>query len=86
LSLIGAAMCSTGCRIASWPHFPSSSISALSLDLSLCRQRLRIDRVRYSTITLCRSGDFADTKRMVGRGTAWQVASASAMSFFWRFT
>ncbi|MNY41728.1 hypothetical protein D3C86_1765650 [compost metagenome] len=50
------------------------------------RWRIRIDRVRCSTITLCCSGDFTGTKRIVGRVTASQIASASAMSFFWRFT
>lgn len=36
--------------------------------------------------TLCCSGDFTGTKRIVGRVTASQIAAASAMSFFWRFT
>lgn len=50
------------------------------------RCRIRIDRVRCSTITLCCAGDFTGTNRMVGRVAASQIASASAMSFFWRFT
>jgi hypothetical protein len=35
---------------------------------------------------LCCSQVFVSTKRMVGRATASQIASASAMSFFCRFT
>ncbi|MND65930.1 hypothetical protein D3C80_573150 [compost metagenome] len=63
--------------------------SAMWLRIALeiwMRWRIRIDRVRCSTITLCCSGDFTGTKRIVGRVTASQIASASAMSFFWRFT
>ncbi|MNE05340.1 hypothetical protein D3C80_978980 [compost metagenome] len=63
--------------------------SAMWLRIALeiwMRCRIRIDRVRCNTITLCCSGDFTGTKRMVGRVTASQIASASAMSFFWRFT
>ncbi|MER9331202.1 hypothetical protein NKJ26_20205 [Mesorhizobium sp. M0152] len=37
---------------------------------------------RDSIITLCCSGDFTGTKRMVGRVTASQIASTSAASFF----
>lgn len=53
---------------------------------SCVRCRVRSSRVRCNTITLCCSGDFTGTKRMVGRVTASQIASASAMSFFCRFT
>ncbi|MNI53917.1 hypothetical protein D3C73_1087770 [compost metagenome] len=63
--------------------------SAMWLRIALAiwmRCRIRIDWVRRNTITLCCSGDFTGTKRMVGRVTASQIASASAMSFFWRFT
>ncbi len=37
-------------------------------------------------MTDCCSGDFTGTNRIVGRVTASQIASTSAMSFFWRFT
>ena len=43
-------------------------------------------RVRCNSIMLCCSGPFTATKRMVGRVTVSQIASASAASFFPRFT
>jgi hypothetical protein len=52
---------------------------------SWVRWRLSINRTRCSIITLCCSGVFTGTKRMVGRVTASQMASASAASFFCRF-
>jgi hypothetical protein len=50
------------------------------------RCRVSISRVRCTTNTPCCSGDFAPTKRIVGRVTASQIASASDASFFERFT
>src|SRR3546814_5608642 len=35
---------------------------------------------------LCCSADFGSTKRISGRWAATTIASASAASFFWRFT
>nr|WP_018061647.1 hypothetical protein [Caulobacter sp. UNC279MFTsu5.1] len=52
---------------------------------SWVRWCVRTRRVRRSTITPCCSGDFTGTNRIVGRVTASQMASASAMSIFWRF-
>ena len=52
---------------------------------SWVRWRLSINRTRCNIITLCCSGVFTGTKRMVGRVTASQMASASAASFFCRF-
>ena len=53
---------------------------------SCVRWRLSISRTRCSIMTLCCSGVFTATKRMVGRVTASQIASASAASFLPRFT
>jgi hypothetical protein len=50
------------------------------------RWRVKIERVRCATMMLCCSGDFIATKRMLGRVTASQIASASAASFFCRLT
>jgi hypothetical protein len=43
-------------------------------------------RVRWSDKAACCSADFTATKRMVGRVTASQIASASTASFLPRFT
>jgi hypothetical protein len=53
---------------------------------SRVRWRISSRRVLCNTITLCCSAVFTATKRMVGRLTASQIASASAASFFWRLT
>jgi Tripartite tricarboxylate transporter TctA family len=53
---------------------------------SRVRWRISSRRVRCNTITLCCSAVFTATKRLVGRPTASQIASASAASFFWRLT
>jgi hypothetical protein len=48
--------------------------------------RMNRCRVRCSIRQACWSGVFTGTKRMLGRCTASQIASASAASFFWRLT
>ena len=53
---------------------------------SWVRWRLSINLTRCSIITLCCSVVLMGTKRIVGRATASQIASASAASFFPRFT
>jgi hypothetical protein len=53
---------------------------------SWMRGRISIKRVRCSTRMLCCSGVFTSTNRIVGRVTASQIASESAVSFFCRFT
>ncbi|SUJ13143.1 Uncharacterised protein [Sphingomonas paucimobilis] len=50
------------------------------------RWRFRIRRTRCSIIAPCCSGDLMLTKRIVGRVTASQIASASAASFLPRLT
>jgi len=65
---------------------PSSAMCARSALTSMVRWRTRISRVRCTINTLCRSALFTATKRMVGRVTASQIASASAASFLFRFT
>ena len=50
------------------------------------RCRISRSRVRCSINWLCCSADLTCTKRMVGRRTASQIASASAASFLLRFT
>ena len=51
-----------------------------------CRFRIKSSRTRCSIRTLCCSSLFTGTKRIVGRATASQIASASVASFFCRFT
>jgi hypothetical protein len=53
---------------------------------SWVRWRLSMSRTRCNIMTLCCSGVFIATKRMVGRVTASQIASAPAASFLPRFT
>jgi hypothetical protein len=53
---------------------------------SWVRYRLSISLTRCSFMTLCCSGDFTATKRMVGRVIASQIVSASAASFLLRLT
>ena len=50
------------------------------------RWRTRRSRVWNSIALACCSSPFTATKRMVGRCAASQIASASAASFFCRFT
>src|SRR4051812_46762882 len=50
------------------------------------RWRTSKSRVRNTTAAACACSLFTATKRMVGRWAASQIASASAMSFFWRLT
>src|SRR3954449_5128658 len=50
------------------------------------RWRTRRSRVRNTTAAACWFALLRATKRMVGRWAASQIASASAMSFFWRLT
>ena len=65
---------------------PNSERCARSELESWVRWRLSINRTRCSIITLCCSGVLTGTKRMVGRVTASQIASASAASFLPRLT
>ena len=62
---------------AAWPR------SAL---IVCVRWRTRRSRVWNSIALACCSSPFTATKRMVGRCAASQIASASAASFFCRFT
>lgn len=62
-----------------WPEIPPPLTS-------IVRCRMRRSRVLCSTSTPCCSALFDGTKRIDGRETASQIASASAASFFWRFT
>jgi hypothetical protein len=65
---------------------PSSARCARMALPSWVRWRVSIRRARCSIITLCCSTVFGSTKRIDGRCTASQIASASAASFFCRFT
>src|SRR5271167_4574172 len=57
---------------------PSSAICARKALITWVRFRIKRSRVRCSINWLCCSADLACTKRMVGRRTASQIASASA--------
>src|SRR3954452_19248332 len=50
------------------------------------RWRTKRSRVRNTTAAACWFALLRATTRMVGRWAASQIASASAMSFFWRLT
>src|SRR3954451_5668104 len=50
------------------------------------RWRTKRSRVRNTTAAACWFALLRATKRIVGRWAASQIASASAMSFFWRLT
>ena len=65
---------------------PNSAMWALIVLESSIRWRISVIRVPWITSSLCCSGLFTSTKRMLGRLTASQIASASAAAFFCRFT
>jgi hypothetical protein len=50
------------------------------------RCRTSRSRVRYAIAAACCASDFGSTNRIVGRAAASAIASASAASFFCRFT
>jgi len=54
--------------------------------IACVRCRISSSRTRKTIAAPCVSSLFTGTKRIVGRIAASQMASASAMSFFWRFT
>jgi hypothetical protein len=62
-----------------------SEMAAIALITAVC-WRMNRWRVRWSIRQLCCSGVLVGTNRMLARVTASQIASASAASFFWRFT
>jgi hypothetical protein len=67
--------------------FAMSMASIAAFLRAICvRCRFSMSRTRCSIIRLCCSGLFTATKRIVGRVTASQIASASAASFFPRLT
>src|SRR5215211_7515680 len=65
---------------------PNSARSPRSMLTSWVRWRTRRSRVRCSANAACCSTDLIGTKRMVGRVTASQIASASPASVLPRFT
>jgi chaperonin GroEL (HSP60 family) len=65
---------------------PSSAICARKALISWVRCRIKRSRVRCCINWPCCSADLACTKRIVGRRTASQIASASAASFLLRLT
>ena len=94
LALAGTRSSASSRTISISPCSPSRPIGAISPNSAMCarivlessiRWRISVIRVRWITIWLCCSGLFTSTKRMLGRVTASQMASASAASFFCRF-
>lgn len=65
---------------------PNSAMCPRIVLDSWMRWNIQVSRTLCSTITLCCSGLFTSTKSIIGRVTASQIASASAASFFCRFT
>ena len=65
---------------------PNSAICARIALVSCVRWRWGTKLTRCSIIALCCSGLLMLTKRIVGRVTTSQIASASAASFFPRLT
>jgi len=83
-SLITTSSCSIPFRPIGATTPNSDKWARKAFDICV-RWRLSINRTRCNIITLCCSGVFTGTKRIVGRVTASQMASASAASFFCRF-
>ena len=87
MALIGYARVSTAEQNLDWGAMtPSSAMCPRKAFTSMVRCRTSRSRVRCSISIACCSAVLIGTKRMLGRVTASQIASASAASVLPRLT